>query len=131
MILDSVHILPTDKTPEVYLNPEGTIKIKGRGLTINRTELPEVIMDWIGKYLLEPADITYVIIAYEYLNSFNTSSLVTILKKISEVLFQSRKLVIKWFYEDDDDDILERGEYIAAALQIPFEFVPSFRITEL
>jgi hypothetical protein len=35
MILDEVHILPTDNTPEVLLNPEGIIKIKGRALTVN------------------------------------------------------------------------------------------------
>jgi hypothetical protein len=35
MIIDEVHILPTDSTPEVLLNPEGIIKINGRALTVN------------------------------------------------------------------------------------------------
>jgi hypothetical protein len=35
MIIEEVHILPTDNTPEILLNPDGIIKIKGRALTVN------------------------------------------------------------------------------------------------
>jgi hypothetical protein len=131
MILDELHIQPTDKTPEIFLDPEGTIKIKGRGLIVNRTELPDIVLNWIDIYLLNPAEVTYIIIAFEYLNSFSTSMLVTIIKRVSEVAFQSKKLIIKWFYEEDDEDILERGEYIASSVQIPFEFIVSHKIADL
>ena len=39
-------------------------------------------------------------------------------------MLQMKKFVIKWYYEEDDDDILERGEYIASAINIPIEFIP-------
>ena len=123
MIIDNVHILPSDKTPEVFLNPEGTITIKGRGLTVNKNEVPDQILSWIDLYLKNPADVTYVIIAFEYLNSYSTATLFSILRRISHVILQSKKLTIKWYYEEDDEDILERGEYIASALKIPFEFL--------
>ena len=123
MIADAVHILPTDKSPEVYLNPEGTIHIKGRGAIVNRTELSDQILEWIDIYLNDPAEVTYVIIDFEYLNSYSTSILFSVLKKISHVMFKSKKLIIKWYYEEDDDDILERGEYIAATLSMPVEFI--------
>jgi hypothetical protein len=35
MIIDEVHILHTDSTPEVLLNPEEIIKINGRALTVH------------------------------------------------------------------------------------------------
>jgi hypothetical protein len=123
MILGEVHILPTEITPEVFLNPEGTIKITGRGLAVNRTDIPRQIITWINSYLNHPADVTYVLIALEYLNSFSTTILVSILKKILQVSFQSKKYVIQWYYESDDNDILERGEYISSILNIPIEFI--------
>ena len=72
MITDEVHILPTKKTPEVILNPEGFIKIKGRAIDESRAGVPEQIVKWIDAYLLDPAESTEVIIALEFLNSFYT-----------------------------------------------------------
>lgn len=123
--MEEIHILPSEKTPEIFLNPEGIIRIQGRGLSFNRTHDTDQILDWIGMYLESPAEVTYVSIAFEYLNSHTTTTLFTILKKLSQVLLQSRKLIIRWFYEEDDEDILERGEYVGSALNIPIEFLVS------
>jgi hypothetical protein len=123
MKIEGVHILPTDYSPEVILNPDGIIKIKGRGMVVNKTSIPEQINDWLDAYLLSPAETTDVIIAFEYLNSFSTTILVSILTKISLVTLYKKKLVIHWYYEEDDDDILERGEHIAESLNIPIEFI--------
>jgi hypothetical protein len=121
--MKELHILPSEKTPEIYLNPDGTFRIEGRGLSVNRTHITDQILEWLDLYLENPAEVTYVSITFEYLNSHSTSTLFTMLKKISQVLLQSKKLVIKWFYEEDDEDILERGEYIASVLNIPIEFL--------
>jgi len=59
MILNEVHILPTDNSPEVILKPNGTVKIKGRGMVVNKTRIPEQINDWLDAYLLNPAETTY------------------------------------------------------------------------
>jgi hypothetical protein len=71
------------------------IKIRGRGLFQNKTEVIEQIMNWIDEYLRIPTEITYVIISFEYLNSFSTTILVSILRKLSQVILQSGKLVIQ------------------------------------
>jgi hypothetical protein len=122
MSLDKVHILPTRSTPEVFLNPEGIIKIKGRAMDESKEKVPEQIADWIDAYLLNPADLTKVVIALEFLNSFNTLVIISILRKISQVLQQKKELVIHWFYEEDDVDIFERGECISSTINIPIEF---------
>ena len=123
MVLAKVHILPTKKTPEFHLNPEGIITVKGRGMAGNSSEVPEQMMNWIDEYLRHPAEITFVTIEFEYLNSFSTGILVSILKKFLEVNKQSKKLVILWYYDSDDDDIFERGEYIASVINFPIEFI--------
>jgi len=123
MSLGELHILPTENTPEFLFSPDGMMRIKGRGLFQNKTEAIEQIMTWIDDYLNNPAEKTYVIIAFEYLNSFSTTILVSILRKLSQVILQSEKLVIQWYYEEDDEDILERGEYISSTLDISFEFI--------
>jgi hypothetical protein len=121
--MEEVHILATNKNPEVLLNPEGIIKIKGRAIDESRTKFSEQVMAWIDSYILNPAQSTEVTIALEYLNSFNAIILASFLKKLSQLKQQSRKLVIRWYIEEDDEDLLERGQYISSTLNIPIEFI--------
>jgi hypothetical protein len=123
MPTESIHILPTGNTPEIILDPKGIVKIKGRGLFAHKTRLPEKVLSWLESYLEDPAETTEIIIAFEYLNSFSTRILTSILQKIATVLFMGRKYEIHWYYEADDEDILERGEYIASTLDIPIRFI--------
>ena len=118
------HILPTDKTPEVILDEEGMLSIKGRAMALNRTAPSEKLLDCIDRYLENPARTTTVTISLEYLNSFGTQILVAILRKMALVTEQGGQLVVKWYYEDEDDDILERGHHIAETFNIPVEFIP-------
>jgi hypothetical protein len=118
-----IHFLPTDNTPEIHINLKGVIKIQGRALTTYNTEFSDQIMKWIDTYLNNPAEITYVIFKFEYLNSYGTTILVSFLRNLSNVNQQSQKLEITWYYEKDDDDILEKGEYISSTLNIPIKFI--------
>ena len=126
-----IHILPTTNSPEFLFRPDGMIKIIGRGLYVNKTEATEQIMNWIDEYISNPAEITYVIIAFEYLNSFSTMIIVSMLRKLSQVILNSGNLVIQWYYEEDDEDILERGEYISLTLDIPITFILTNQISDL
>jgi hypothetical protein len=131
MAVGELHILPTSNTPEFLLNSDGIIKIKGRGLSGMDPDVIQSIMHWIDEYLKAPAEVTYVIIAMEYLNSQSTTILVSILKKLIQVAIQSGKIDIQWYHEEDDEDIIERGEFIAASFRIPIKFNLINNISEL
>lgn len=121
--MEVLHIEPSEKSPELFLDPSGRIRISGRGLVVNRTDVSDRVNEWLDQYILDPADVTYVTIAFEYLNSFSTSYLLTYLKKLSQVVLKSAKLKIQWFYEEDDEDMFERGEFIAQSLNISIDFI--------
>jgi hypothetical protein len=123
MSTDAVHLIPTNNTPEVHLNPNGIIKIKGRAIDENRARYSNQIMLWLDSYLLKPAKTTEVTIALEYLNSYNSIIIAGILRKLTEVRQHSKDLVVKWFIESDDEDMLERGQYISSTLNIPIDFI--------
>ena len=123
MSLQEVHILPTKTTPEIFMLPKGIIKIRGRAIDESRDKAPEQVTDWIDTYVLNPPQYTEVIIALEFLNSFNTLVLTSLLKRVAQVKALGKKIVIHWYYEEDDVDIFERGEYIASTVNIPTEFI--------
>ncbi|MCX6333083.1 MAG: SiaC family regulatory phosphoprotein [Bacteroidia bacterium] len=123
MGLNEVHILPTKTTPEITLNPKGIVKIKGRAIDESRDKAPEQMTNWIDEYVLNPAPFTEVIIALEFLNSFNTLVLTATLKRLAQVVQRGKKIGIRWYYEEDDVDIFERGEYISATVNVHTEFI--------
>ena len=130
MASGEIHILPSDSTPEFLFCSDGRFKIRGRGLYKTETESVGELINWIDGYLGDPAEITYVVIALEYLNSYSTTILVSILRRLNMVLLHSKKLVIQWYYEEDDEDLLERGEYISITFDIAVTFIPTNHITD-
>jgi hypothetical protein len=128
--MDEIHISRTNQTPEFIFKPDGIIKIVGRGLFNDKPEITDQLLSWIDEYQRNPAKVTYVTIAFEYLNSLSTIILVTLLQSLARINRQSKTLVIKWYYEDDDEEILERGKYISFSFDIPIEFIITDDIAE-
>jgi hypothetical protein len=120
--MEELRISPTKNTPEILLNPEGIIRIRGRSIHENVTDFFTPIEDWVTQYIIDPADLTCVDINLEYCNSASAKVLIHMLQKITYVTLKNKRFIFNWYYEDGDDDILERGEYFAAILDVPFNF---------
>lgn len=131
MALKIILIPSTKTTPEISLDPEGIIKIKGRAIDESRDQAPPEVTKWIDEYILHPAGQTEVVIALEFLNSFNTMLLTGVLRKIAQVIRKGKQLVINWHYEEDDVDIFERGEYISSTINVPIRFFIASDINEI
>jgi hypothetical protein len=116
-------ILSTKGTPEICLNPEGIIKIRGRSMIENVAEFSKQIEDWIDEYICDPADLTCVDIYLEYFNEINLKVYISLLKKIASIKLKNKKYIINWYYEEGDEEILEKGEYISSVLDVPFNFI--------
>ncbi len=121
--MEELRILPTKNTPEIILNPGGSIKIRGRSIHENVTDFFEPIEAWITGYIINPADVTRVDINLEYFNSASAKVFIHILQKITYVSLKNKKFIFYWYYEDGDEDILERGEYFASVLDVEFNFI--------
>jgi hypothetical protein len=49
--------------------------------------------------------------------------IIQLFQKLSRVQLKNKKYIINWYYEEGDEDILERGEYFSSVLNIPFNFI--------
>jgi hypothetical protein len=89
-------ILPTKSTPEVILDPKGSIKLTGRLIPENAEEFFNSIEEWINTYFNNPADITIVEICIEYINSTGSTYLLNIIHKITHIHLQknTKKFII-------------------------------------
>jgi hypothetical protein len=116
--MEELKFAPTKTTPEVILNPEGIIKIRGRSIHENAADFFVPVEQWISGYILAPADLTCVDMSLEYFNSASAKIFISLLQKITYVTLKHKKFVINWYYEEGDEDILERGEYFASILDV-------------
>ena len=121
--MELLKIPETKNTLGIVLNPEGYIRFDGRGLNTLDDKISIHIIDWLSEYLINPPEITTIIIALEYLNSLSSKMLILILKEVSKLLQLDKQFFVHWCYEEDDEDILERGEYISTSLNIPIDFI--------
>lgn len=121
--MEELRILPTKNTPEIILNPTGMFRIKGRSIHEDVTDYFAPVEDWVSLYIMDPADVTCVDINLEYFNSASAKVFIHLLQKITYVTLRNKKFIFNWYYEDGDDDILERGEYFASVLDVPFNFI--------
>jgi hypothetical protein len=123
MLLTAKNIAATQSTPQVILDPNGVIIIKGRSMNKNAAGFYKQIESWIDVYVCNPAETTRVDIFLEYFNSLNSLIFVSLLKKISGVKLKDKELIINWHYEEDDEDILAQGENISSVLNIPIHMI--------
>jgi hypothetical protein len=116
---------PTINTPEVILDPKGTIKLTGRLIPENAEDFFDPIEKWINEYFRNPAEITTVEICLEYINSAGTKYLLDMIHKITQIHLKKneKKFIINWYYRDEDEDMLEKGTFISSVLDVPLNIV--------
>lgn len=125
MSINQQILSPTNNTPKVILDPKGIIKLTGRLVSENPLDFFNPIEEWIDEYFRNPAEITSVEIGLEYINSSGTKYLFDIIHRITYVYLEKndKRFVINWYYEEDDEDMLERGTFYSSNLDVPINFI--------
>ncbi len=121
--MDELRIIPTKYTPEISLNPDGKLVIRGRSIHENVSDFYAPVESWISEYVRNPAEVTSVEMNLEYFNSASAKIFIHLLQKITYVTLKNKKFVVNWYYEEGDEDILERGEYFSSVLDVPFNIL--------
>jgi hypothetical protein len=122
-IMDNLLIESTKKTPEIVFNTDGRFRISGRSIPEDASRFYDDLFEWVNQYCQTPAESTTVDIELEYFNSGSSKALLHILRALAEIDKKGFKLTINWYYEEGDDDIMERGEYYESILEIKFNFI--------
>ena len=117
-------MIATAKTPEVVLDAEkGLISLKGRSIPEHTVEFYKPLHQWIAEYGQNPQAFTTVEIFVEYYNTSSSKSILDLFKRIEEVHKLGHDMVVNWYYEEDDEALLESGEEYETMVDIPFELI--------
>ncbi len=114
----------TPKTPTVNFNADnGIVEIKGRSIPENSIEFYKPLVDWLEKYKENAKPMTKVIIQLEYFNTSSSKCILDVFKKLEAIHKAKNPVEIHWYYEEDDEDMLEAGEDYESIIRVPFKMV--------
>ncbi len=111
----------TAKTPTIDFKSSGELLIKGRSIPENSIEFYKPLIDWISNYSDNPKENTIVNIQLEYFNTSSSKCILDVFKKLESI--DDSSVSIKWYYEEDDEDMLEAGEDYEAIIDLTFEMI--------
>ncbi len=101
----------------------GVIEIKGRSIPENSIEFYKPLVDWLEEYAKKPPEKTQVNVQLEYFNTSSSKCILDVFKKLEAIHKAKHEVVINWFYEEDDEDMLEAGEDYESIIRVPFKMI--------
>ena len=119
--MEELKIEGSAKTPTVEFKADGELLLKGRSIPENSIEFYKPILDWIENYGASPKDKTIVNVQLEYFNTSSSKCILDVFKKLETL--SDTNIEINWYYEEDDEDMLEAGEDYQAIIDIPFKMI--------
>jgi len=119
--MENITLQESPKTPSVKFSAEnGTMELKGRSIPENSLEFYKPLIDWVDAYGKEAKAETQVHVQLEYFNTSSSKCLLDLFKRLENV---PGKVTINWYYEHDDEDMLEAGEDYEAIISVPFKMI--------
>ncbi|NOQ25778.1 MAG: DUF1987 domain-containing protein [Bacteroidales bacterium] len=122
--MDELIINGTEKIPSICFNSEsGKLDIQGRSIPENSIVFYEPLKEWLDLYSANPKQLTEVHFKLEYFNTSSSKSILELLKILAKIYSSGNSVVINWYYEKDDDDMLEVAEDYESILKLPFNMI--------
>lgn len=117
-----IKIKPTKTTPGVLLDPSrGILKMVGRSYPENSVDFYYPIKSLLEGHVT--ARKFEVRIKLEYFNTSSSKCLYDMFKAIKALGVNGTEVYIHWYYQPEDEDMLEVGEDYSDLLDMPFSFV--------
>lgn len=122
--MENISIEGTPKTPAVNFDyQKGVVEIKGRSIPENSIEFYKPMVDWLESYASSPQSKTEVNIQLEYFNTSSSKCILDVFKKLESIHKADNDVIVNWYYEEDDEDMLEAGEDYQSIIRVPFKMI--------
>jgi len=117
----------TVKTPYVNCDSKsGVIKIIGRSIPENPEEFYVSIFNWIDNYFENPQKETTINVQLEYINSGSSKFIMELFQRIQDFHNKGFLSKVNWYFEEDDEAVLELGKHYQSMINIPFKLIETY-----
>jgi hypothetical protein len=131
-IMRKLIIEKTTNSPKVILDTEKEVyMISGESRPPDVREFYDQIISWLQEfslYLLGPDYKKGPVIFnfnFEYFNSSSGKLILDICKILAGLRLKGINIIVKWYHEKEDGDMLEVGKEMSRIVKFPFEYIES------
>ncbi|HWR40357.1 MAG TPA: DUF1987 domain-containing protein [Patescibacteria group bacterium] len=122
--MEVLYIEQTKSTPRVEFNAtSGKLSIEGQSYPENAFRFYEPVFGWLENYL-NATDQEVVLDIYFHMPYINTSSskcIMMMLEILEKSHQQGKKVMVRWYYDAENEEALECAEEFKEDLAMPFE----------
>lgn len=119
-----IFIEQTTNTPYINFDPQtGILEINGRSIPEDSVKFYKPLIQWIDDYKKSPQDLIIISIQLEYFNSGTAKSLYRLLKKVTSMHDAINKVKLKWYYEQDDEEMMNSAKDYEILLNFPIQAI--------
>jgi hypothetical protein len=115
-------------TPGIILDPdEMNFNISGSSLPEDVEKFYQPVIGWLDEFIEnipDPDKPLKVSVRFNYYNSGSMRYIAEIFKRIKRINDKNVDTVVKWFYDEEDDLLLEAGQDLEEVTGLHFEYIP-------
>lgn len=117
-------IYPSKITPYILIDPEKQLFIiKGKSSPEDTIKFYNLVFLGLKNYALTGKNKLSVHVSLTYFNSSTAKCLFDLMKILKQIKIDGLEVTINWYYEENDEDMIEAGEDYEIVSNIPFRFV--------
>jgi len=120
--MNDLVIKKTLETPAIeFIISKRYLLIEGRSIPENSMKFYEPLLFALTKYSEASGSFLKVDFKFEYFNTSSSKCILDILRILEKINLENAKVNISWYYEEDDEEILEIGQDFSQFVKIPFK----------
>lgn len=113
----------TKDTPELQFDSQkGIYKISGNSFLDDPFIIYKYVHEWLDEFINEPNPEMKIEFKMNYVNTASSKQIADILIRLED-LQDKCKVKVLWYFNSEDDDMLDEGETLSDMINLDFEFV--------
>jgi SiaC family regulatory phosphoprotein len=122
--MENIDRIESADSPEIkFDNTTKIFKISGNSYPENCEPIYEPIKNFIDNYNIDENKMLNLHFHFNLINSTSIVYIAQIIMKVAELNKNGLSVLIKWFYDLNDEELLDLGEKLSSISRLPFEYV--------
>jgi hypothetical protein len=121
--MDDLIITGSKDTPHVNFNKNsGILEISGQSYPESISEFYPPVINWLKKFI-DTGNKIILNVKLQYFNTSSSKAILDILDILQDYHESGGNVTVNWYYEKDDEDILETGSEFKEDLTLTFNLL--------
>lgn len=117
-------IVQTRTTPHAEFK-DGCLSIKGKSVPFDHPDCYDTIKDLLIVYAENPNNETQIDFDLSAVNAVSKRSIIDTFRLLEKINGRKTKVKVNWFYQLDDEDVMEFGEICQSNFNVAFNLLES------